>query len=175
MAEFIKTKLKIDHKFNSKSKRHFLNGIESVYHCHHFTVLYTQLALDAGETELLKSTAEDSFYKVLNKYFAENNIAETKDRVEVASQYYSTMGLGIIEVDFIGDFSAKIISTNSHVEQGWIKKWGKFDKSINYIGCGYVSAMLSAILGEPIGKFNTFETQSIVKGSKQTIFKSYKK
>ena len=175
MAEFIKTKLKIDHKFNSKSKRHFLNGIQSVYHCHHYTILYTQLALDAGETELLKSTAENSFYKILNKYFAENNITETKNRVEIATQYYSAMGLGVLEVDFIGDFSATIISKNSHVEQGWIKKWGKFDKSINFIGCGYVSAMLSAILGETTCKFETFETQSIVKGSEKTIFKSYKK
>ena len=73
MAEFSKTVLKIDHKFDPISKRHYLNDIQSVYHCHHYTSLYTQLAIDAKETELLALSAEESFFEVLSTYYKKNN------------------------------------------------------------------------------------------------------
>ena len=55
MAEFKKITLELDHKFSPKESRHFINGTQSVFHCHHYTALYTQLAMDAGETKLLQA------------------------------------------------------------------------------------------------------------------------
>ena len=173
MAEFIKTKLGIKHNFNPISNRHYLNGFQTVYHCHHFTTLYSQLALDAGETESIAKVSEEAFYDVLYNYFEENNIFDIKEKIEIACQYYSALGLGIIEVENIGDFSGKVISKSSHVEEGWIKKWGQYDKPVNYIGCGYISAMMSAVLDKPVGTFSTEELESIVMGSKQTVYKSF--
>jgi hypothetical protein len=172
MIKTIKTKLEIEHDFSSSSNRHFLNGIQSVYHCHHYATLYTQLALDAGETELLSDVAESTFYEMLNKYYTEKKITDIQDKINIACQYYSAMGLGTIEVQYIGDGSGKVISKKSHVEEGWIKKWNTYDKPVNYIGCGYVSAMIASILDKPIGTFVTLETESIVMGDKNTVFKT---
>jgi len=175
MAEFKKIDLSIKHTFDERKKRHFFNGVQTVYHCHHYTALYTQLALDAGEEYLLTEVAEQNFFKILNDYFSNNNITELADRISIACQYYSAIGLGVIELQYVGDDSGIFVSKKSHVEHGWIKKWGKYDKPVNYIGCGYISAIFSSIFNLPVGSYSTFELESIVKGDEKTVFKTYKK
>lgn len=175
MAEFTKTNLGIVHRFDTRTKRHYMNGTQTVYHCHHYATLYTQLAIDAGETELMAQSSEDSFYPILCRMLEENGATALEDRVELARQYYAAIGLGALEVEFLGDDAAQIVSKHAHLEQGWLKKWGVYDKPVNYIGCGYVSAMLAAVLGQNCRSFATFETTSIVMGASQTTFKSYKK
>lgn len=107
--------------------------------------------------------------------FVRDNATTLAHRAELACQYYAAIGLGTLEVLFLGDDSGEIASPSSHLEQGWIKKWGTYDKPVNYIGVGYISAMLAAVLGQPVRSFNTFEVASIVVGDAKTIFKSYKK
>ena len=70
MAVVARTEIEYDHFFDAKTNRHQINGVQSVLHCHHYTSLYTQLAIDAGETELLKECARQSFRIVLDNYFA---------------------------------------------------------------------------------------------------------
>jgi len=175
MSEFVKTKLGIKHTFNPIKQRHFLNGVQTVYHCHHFTTLYTQLAIDAGETELLAKVSEENFYTILSNYYEEKNITETEEKLSIAYQYYTALGMGVIEVENLGSFSGTVISKNSHVDEGWIKKWGVYDKPINYIGCGYISAMMSAIFDKPVGTYGTLEFESIVMGSSKSVFKTFVK
>jgi len=175
MAEFKKNSLIVEHKFDTKTKRHYLNNTQTVFHCHHYTTLYTQLALDAGETVLLQNVAEESFFDLISNYFETHNIENLDEKVDIACEYYAALGLGDVKVRFLGEYSGEVISEHSHIEQGWLKKWGKYDKTVNYIGCGYVAAMFSAILDKPIGTFFVKEHQSIVKGDKFTMFKIVKK
>ncbi len=175
MTKFIKPEIQIKSKVDERSKKRYLNGISSVLHCHHFITLYTQLAMDAEETSLLEEVAQDNFHEVLNKYFIENNISDFQEKAEISCQYYSVLGLGTLEIKYISESSAEITSKNSHIDAGWIKKWGNNDKAVNFIGRGYVSAMLSIILAKPIGSFKTSEIKSIVKGDNETVFKSIKK
>jgi hypothetical protein len=175
MAEFTKNTLQITHHFDQNTKRHYLNGTQTVYHCHHYATLYTQLALDAGETALMAECAEDSFYAIFVQHFAQNKLTDLPQRVDMVCQYYAAVGLGHLAVEFLGDDSAQFVSAHSHLEQGWIKKWGQYDRPVNYIGCGFVSAAIAAALNQPVRSFATFETASIVVGDTQTIFKSYKK
>ena len=175
MAKLLKTEIEIKNKFNSNTKRRSMNGIPTVLHCHHFITLYTQLAMDARETELLEDVAEESFYEVLNKYFKDNKLTDFEEKVEIACQYYYVMGLGSLEVAFLGEDSTKIVSKKSHIEEGWIEKWGENSKAVNFIGCGYISAMLSSVFDKPFGIYKTTEYESLVKGDKETIFKTLKK
>lgn len=171
MAEIIKNKVKYNHYFDKKSKRHYLNGQQVVFHCHHFTALYTQLAIDAGETELLKDCSREAFRTLLDSYFAENpQIATIQDKIEIACQYYALLGLGTMKVKFIGDFSGKVEVSSSHLDSGWIKKWGNYDKPINYITGGFIEAMFESVLNLPAKSFNAIETQSIVMGSETSTF-----
>ena len=175
MAEFKKINYEIKHVFDQKNCRHFLNGRVSVLHCHHFMTLYTQLAKDSGKTDVLKNVAEETFYEVLNNYFIENNINDIEDKIELACQYYSAIGLGNILIASLGDDSGEVEALRSHVDEGWIKKWGNHDSEVNYVTCGYISAAFSAINNLKIGVYETIEKESIVKGAKTSKFKVYKK
>lgn len=172
MAIVIKNKIEYNHRFDNQTNRHYINGILSVLHCHHYTCLYTQLALDAGETSLLKECARESFQELLEKYFLEHpNLQSIQDKVEIACQYYSLLGLGRMHVQFIGKFSGLVELPVSHTDSGWIKKWGIYDKPINYISGGFIEALFEVCLNMPASSFEATENQSIVMGATSSIFK----
>jgi hypothetical protein len=171
MATFIKNELKIKHDFDPQTKRHYNNGILSVLHCHHYSTLYTQLALDANETELLKESAWESFREMLIGYFEDNNVTSLINRADIACQYYAAIGLGKMQIININEHSGEVELLSSHNDEGWKKKWGKYDGPINYISAGYIEAMFEAILDQPQKSFLAKETQSIVMGSETSKFK----
>jgi hypothetical protein len=175
MSGFKKLNFQIDHKFDRRTNRHYVNGELSVLHCHHYSTLYTQLAMDAHETELLTRVAEDTFYEVLSDYFTKNQISDLQERVEIACQYFSAVGLGKMKVLALGDDSGEVRLLHSHIDEGWIKKWGHYDKPVNYIVGGYISALFSSVLNAPRHAFNTLETESIVMGAERSTFKVTRK
>ena len=170
MATFKKNDLMLDHIFDRKTKRHYLNGHVSVLHCHHYASLYTQLALDAKETELLADTSEESFYDILVEYFDQHYLTAIEARIDIACQYFAAVGFGKMRVNYLGEDSGEVELLASHVDSGWIKKWGKYDRPVNYLGAGYITAMFAAVLDEPRKTFKATEVQSIVMGAKTSIF-----
>ena len=163
--------LMFEHVFDEKTKRHYVNGHLSVLHCHHYTSLYTQLALDAQKTDLLAASSEEAFYHVLVGYFDRHRIESIEERIETACQYYAAVGLGKMRVRYLGNDSGEVELLSSHVDGGWIKKWGVYDEPVNYIGVGYITAMFAAVLDEPQTTFQANEVQSIVMGAETSIFK----
>lgn len=172
MAEKIKHTIKYNHYFDQKTNTHYINGFQVALHCHHYTTLYTQLAIDSGETDLLKDCARDTFRKLILAYFENNpEIKTLAEKVKISCEYYSLLGLGKMKVIFMGDYSGKVEITNSHIDSGWIKKWGYYDRPVNYIGAGFIEAMFETILGFPEKTFLAEEIQSIVTGSEKSLFK----
>ena len=171
MATVTKNEVKYDHYFDQKTKRHQINNIQSVLHCHHYASLYTQLAIDAGETELLKECARESFRRVLDTYFANNPDIDTiQAKTEIGCQYYALVGLGEMAVTFLGDDSGDVRILSSHTDDGWMKKWGQFDKPVNYITAGFIEALFESVLDLDQKSFEAVETQSIVMGAETSIF-----
>jgi len=167
MAVFKKTELELVHRFDEASRRHYLNGVLSVLHCHHYSTLYTQLAEDCGMLDgrtLLIECAEDSFLQVLADYFRDKGIISVSERIEIAQQYFAAMGLGKMGVVYAGPDAGLVHLTRSHVDEGWIKKWGKRAEPVNYIGRGYVAALFSAVFGRPARSYRVSEGKSIVSG-----------
>lgn len=174
MTVFKTTELELKHSFDPIQKRHYINGACVVLHCHHYATLYTQLADDAKDfhgEKLLRETAEDTFYNVLTDYYKNHSVTSTEDKVTIAEQYYSAVGLGQMKIDGIGEFAGSVTLQHSHIDEGWIKKWGKNNKPINFITQGYISAVFSAINGKTIRSYKVQETQSIVSGNKESVFK----
>ena len=117
-----------DHKFDRETCRHSSNGIDTVLHCHHYASLYCQLADDAEEfngKELLQRASEMSFWEVLSKYFEEHDVSDLDDRIALVEEYWKTSGFGTLKLDHVGDLSAAAHMDHSHVDEGWIKKWGQ--------------------------------------------------
>ncbi len=174
MPKNIKTEIEILHKFDPRACRHTLNGENVVLHCHHYASLYTQLACDCGMLDakaLLAECAEDTFYEVLSKYYAANGIDDMVDRIAIAEQYYSVFGLGQLSFTSVGPEAGTAELPFSHIDAGWIKKWGKSDRPVNFVTQGYISAAFAAIYDKAVRTFSTLETASIVSGAPRSEFK----
>jgi hypothetical protein len=163
--------LVINHTFDSNTYRHFINGHGFVLHCHHYMGLTSKLAEDfaaIGGPKVLRESAEDSIRPVLDSYFKEHGISDPAQRLAVGAEYYAFMGMGLMEAK--GDASGgEVILAHCHVDEGWIKKWGKHDKPINHFTCGYVAAMFAAAFDKPARSFEVNERSSIVMGAPQSV------
>lgn len=171
MAILKKTEIVLDHRFDPKSCRHSLNGKVSVLHCHHYATLYTQLADDCGMLDgkkLLTDVAEDTFYGALCAYYKEHEVTELAARITIAEQYYAACGLGKMNVLAAGESSGEIELLHSHVDEGWLKKWGPRDKPVNYISCGFMAGMFSALFNKAPRAYRASETASIVAGAERS-------
>jgi hypothetical protein len=174
MARFIETELTLDHRYNAKTSRHYLNNQLSVLHCHHYATLYSQLADDiefVDGRKLLADVAEDAFYSVLQDYYNTNSIETVEGKIIIAEQYYTATGLGQMNVIYIGHESAKIELVHSHVDEGWIKKWGKRQAPVNFITQGYIAALMSLANNKPTKNYHVIEEESIVSGAERSLFK----
>jgi hypothetical protein len=168
-----KTELVLERHFDPRSCRHTINGKVFVLHCHHYMSLYSQLAIDCGLLDgkkLLAEVAEDTFYEILCDYYRAHELTGIEDRISIAEQYYAVMGMGKMRVIYLGSDSAEVELAHSHADQGWLKKWGKADFPVNYFTCGYVAALLSAVLGSPPRAFSVSESASLVTGADRTKF-----
>ena len=159
--------LKVEHTFDPNTYRHQLNGHESVLHCHHYMSLTTKLAedfADLGAVKVLRESAEDSIRPMLDDYFAKNGVASADDRLAVGAAYYSVMGMGTMEISGSAD-GGEVKLPNSHVDEGWIQKFGQHDKPINHFTCGYVAAVFAAAFDKPARSFEVTESASKVMGA----------
>jgi hypothetical protein len=168
-----KIKFQPDQSFDSKKMRHYLGGQVAVMHCHHYSTLFTQLAIDSQQfngPSLLVEASFEAFWSVLRDYYKKNKITDVNDRIAVAEQYYSFVGMGEVEFE-VGDNSAVVTMKHSHVDEGWLKKWGPRNQRVNYMGEGYIKAALGAILNENSPhKYRVSEVQSIVCGASTSRF-----
>lgn len=163
-------KFKAEKNFDFKIKRFYLNNEPTVLHCHHYTTLLTQLANDAVKfngPQIMFSTAEETFYPILVKYFKENNVISSEDRVSIVEQYYSYIGLGLMKIN-MEEFSAELL--HSHLDEAWLKKWSTSDKPVNYITQGFLAAAFSAITNNYLESFSVKEIQSIACGVETSKF-----
>jgi hypothetical protein len=167
-----------DHQFDRTTCRHSENGFGTVLHCHHYATLYCQLADDAEQfhgCELLTRSSELAFFDVLSSYFTQHHVQELGERVALAEEYWSVCGFGTLTFDHVGILSAAAHMDHSHVDAGWIKKWGNREKPVNFIGQGYLAAALAAIYDLPAGSYRVHETDSIVSGADASRFSLVRK
>ena len=159
-------------KFDNTRCRHIANGQTLVLHCHHFASLMTQLANDCSLLDakrLLAECAEDAFHTVLVDYYQKNNVSDIRERIEVAERYFSEAGLGKLKFNYAGTCAGEVELTHSHVDEGWVKKWGNTNEAINHIGRGYVTAAFSAFFDRPKRSYAANERQSIACGAKVSV------
>ncbi len=173
MAKVRKVEWEIDHHFDPKTTRHYNNGTVTVLHCHHFITLYSQLADDAEMVDgkgLLCKAAELSFYEVLKSYFEKHGVTKLMERVALVEEYWKICGMGLLHFENVGEVSASAEMAHSHVDEGWIKKWGTRDKPVNFVGQGYLMAAMAAMYDLPMGSYKVNEVQSIVSGAETSKF-----
>ncbi len=167
--------LVLEHKFDPERKRHYLNGELAVLHCHHYSTLFAQLAIDAHDvvdgTKILKETGGDVFHRILSGYYQKNNITSPEDRLDIAQKMFSSSGLGLMKAVSFTAQGGEIELPHSHLDDGWVKKWGPASHPVNLLGAGYIAGMFAAAFGGAPSKYQVTETQSIACGAKTSKFK----
>jgi len=168
MTQYKKTELVLSKAFDAKFCRHKINGNTAVLHCHHYAALYTQLALDCSMLDaktLLAECSEDAWEEFLSGYYRTQSISGIVERIALAEQTFAAVGLGRMRVISAGLESGDVILEHSHVDEGWIKKWGNHDTPVNFIGSGFIVALFAAVFDRPTRSYVATETQSIVCGA----------
>jgi hypothetical protein len=162
-------------RFDPDTCRQYLNDCCTVLHSHHYSALISQLADDADDFDgiyHLRRAAEDTFHEVLAQYFDQHEVAALEDRVALAEQYWETVGMGQIRFKCVEKYAISAEMEFSHMDQGWLEKWGKRDKPVNFITQGFVAAAAALFAGRPPGSFTVSETKSLVTGAEVSIFKA---
>lgn len=173
MAIDKKTELAVERRFDGRRSRHSINGVTHVLHCHHYMTLYTQLAEDCAMLDarkLLREAAEDSVAGVLRDYFRNHGIQRLEDRIAIGEEYYAWCGMGRLKVLAAGRDSGEAELESSHLDEGWIKKWGKRDKPVNHFTCGFLAALFAAAFDLPPRAFLVSEAAGIVTGAPRSRF-----
>jgi predicted hydrocarbon binding protein len=165
--------LNLTHRFDPSVRRHYLNDALSVLHCHHYATLYTQLALDAedlGGVKNLIETGAEVFGRFLRDYYAKQEIASAADRIDIARQYWKTVGMGLIDISSSDEKSGTATMDYSHLDEGWLKKWGGIDRPINFFTQGFLAGVFSAVYDKGPDSYEVSEIKSLVKGDAVSEF-----
>jgi len=162
-------KLELVHKFNPELKRHYFNNYQTVLHCHHYSTLYTQSAFYFNEVgfegiDIFIKTAEEVFGKFLKDYYQKHQIQNKEDRISIAEQYWKTVGMGIVEILSYEENGGKAVMEYSHIDEGWLKKWGGADKPVNLFTRGFLAGTFAAVFNKEFGSYKVEEVKSIVMG-----------
>ncbi len=163
-----------EQRFDDITKLQYLNNEPSVMHCHHYTSLFIKAALKMekfGGVGFLKESMEDSYYLVLKKYFITENITKIDDKKRIAEEYFRLSGMGKLELVIDSEIGGDAKMIHSHVDEGWIEKYGISDRPLNFIGQGYLAAVFAVIFNKKIRAYNVVENKSIVCGDKVSEFK----
>ena len=164
--------LKLDFSLDNETFRHYLNGHSVVMHSHHYLALITKLVEDLGDIggpQLLKDVVEESMWAILDDYVRKNGVNTPLQRCNVGREYYSVYGLGKMKVAGTEN-GGEVCLVRSHVDEGWIRKWGHHTKPVNHFTCGYIAAMFAVTFDKPVGSYTVTETESMaVTGAEGTF------
>jgi len=164
--------LRLDYSHDNETHRNFLNGQPVVMHSHHYLALITKLVedqSDIGAAKILRDSVEDTMRTVFEDYIDKNGLTSAQDRCNVGREYYSAFGLGKMVIT--GDENGgEVRLVRSHVDEGWVKKWGVHSKPINHFTCGYVAAMFAAAFKKPSKSYVVTEVASIAAGDSEGKF-----
>jgi hypothetical protein len=164
--------LKLDFTLDNQTFRHYLNGHPVVMHSHHYLALITKLVedmTDFGGPQILKDSVEETMRAIFDDYIKNNNLTSPQDKCNVGREYFSVFGLGKMIVAG-NENGGEVRLVRSHVDEGWVKKWGNNSNPINYFACGYIAAMFGAAFDKPLNSYFVTETASIAIGDPENKF-----
>ena len=163
-------KFDLEYKFDPILIRHYHGNFGVAFHCHHYMVNYTQVAVNFkndGGPEALRDTAAEVFGEYLRIYFLNHKITDPIHKIRLAEEYWKIIGMGLVEFKQSDSDTLTATMEYSHVDEGWLKK-GKFtSEPVNFVSQGFVAAVACALDNRgrsSLKEYNVTETKSLVKG-----------
>ena len=164
--------LQLEYTMDNDTFRHYLNGHCVVMHSHHYLALITRLVEELAEIDapqILVEVVEESMREIFDDYIVKNGLTTPQERGNVGKEYYSVFGLGKLVI--AGDENGgEVRVSRSHLDEGWVRKWGHHPQPVNHFTRGYIAAMFGAAFSRPVGSYLVTEAQSIVTGAGEGRF-----
>jgi predicted hydrocarbon binding protein len=91
------------------------------------------------------------------------------DKCNVGREYYSVFGLGKMVVTG-SENGGEVRLVRSHIDEGWVMKWGPNSKPINYFTCGFIAAVFCAAFNKPPRSYTVTEASSMAGGESEGKF-----
>ncbi|HEX9022778.1 MAG TPA: 4-vinyl reductase [Geobacteraceae bacterium] len=164
--------LKLDFNLDSETYRNYLNGHPVVMHSHHYLALITKLAEEMNDLEglqILKDVVEESMRAVFDDYIEKNALTSPLERCNVGREYYSAFGLGKMIVTG-SESGGEVRLVRSHLDEGWVRKWGAADRPVNHFTCGYIAAVFASAFNKPTKSYTVTEVASMAAGENEGKF-----
>lgn len=165
--------IRFEQRFDPVTRLQYINNEPSVLHCHHYTTLFIKLALDMEKYNglgLLREAMEESLFLVFRKSFIRDKIEKISERIAFGEEYYALVGMGQLKVKEYSEKGGVAELTRSHVDEGWVKKFGKPPQPINSMTEGYLAALFAASYNTYIQTYEVIEKQSMALGNSTSLF-----
>ena len=164
--------LQLDHTMDDETFRHYLNGHGVVMHSHHYLALITKLVEDLPEIDgrqILMEVVEESMREIFDDYLRQHELTDSQERLAVGNKYYTVFGLGKLHVSGNAD-GGEVRISRSHLDEGWVLKFGEREAPVNHFTCGFIAAMFAAAFDAPPGSYQVRETVAMVSGAPEGSF-----
>jgi hypothetical protein len=159
--------------FDPRRCRHLLEGRTSVLHCHHYSTLYTQLADDCIMLDargLLARVSAETFFEILSGLQRKHGWHSPAERLAAAERYYAFAGLGKLKIVSAGPDAGEAELERSHIDEGWVRKWGRRNEPVNFITQGFLAAAFAAAFDRTPSDYAVREIVSMVSGADRSRF-----
>jgi hypothetical protein len=156
-----------DQSFDPNRKLQYINSDPSVMHCHHYSAIFTKLALelqDSGGARYLTEAMEEASYIALRKVFITEGVQSAAERRAFVEQYYRLTGLGDFSIRECTANGGSITLRRSHIDEGWVKKYGQSPVPVNFVTAGFLAGAFAAIHDEHLRHYQAEETASMASG-----------
>ncbi len=164
--------LKLDFNLDNETYRHYLNGHSVVMHSHHYLALITKLAQDMDDisgSQILRDVVEETMKGIFDDYAQKNDLNSPLERCNVGREYYSVFGLGKMVVTG-SESGGEVRLIRSHIDEGWVRKWGASDRPVNHFTCGYIAAIFAVAFNKPAKSYTVTEMASMAAGETEGKF-----
>jgi hypothetical protein len=164
--------LNLKYSLDNETFRHSINGHPVVMHSHHYLALITKLVEDMRDLDapqILSDVVEETMRPIFDDYIQKHNLTSIQDKCNVGREYFSVFGLGKMIVSG-SEKGGEVRLTSSHIDEGWVMKWGVNQKPINFFTCGYIAAMFGSAFSKPLKSFIVTEETSISTGATEGKF-----
>lgn len=164
--------LKLDFTMDAETNRQYLNGHPVVMHSHHYLALITKMAEELGDIDgagILRDVVEETMRAIFDDYIQKNGLTSAQDKCNVGREYFSVFGLGKMVIT--GDEQGgEVRLVRSHLDEGWVMKWGNSSGPVNHFTRGYLAAMFGAAFNKPLKSYTVTEASSIAAGDAEGKF-----
>ncbi len=160
--------------FDANSNIILLDGAMVYLHCHHYNCGLIKVLEDIEgirARDIIVQSAAEEFYTNFSEYIKKYLMEKTDfEKLNAAEDLYRFMGFGRIDLSGVNDKGGMVYANSSYYVIGWLAKYGRRDKPLCYLTCGFLSGVLSAVYLKPLDYYKVIEKHCMITGHSHCEF-----